>query len=267
MSMVLRSWREARAGARTQDIEHQIECALVARRYLDPRIQLVILVATNLMATTPRPFAIDVVSVLSAAAVLIYCERLVSAIKWLIGYAIILVTALLCVISVDPFFLSFGAMLMMACKMYAIAMLAVNLILTVRAGELACALQRIHTPRLMIVALSVALRFFPTLAAEASAVIDAMKLRGVRLSLANIVRHPLKMIEYFAVPLMLRVSVVTDEISRAATVRGIDSKHRRTSLYALRIGVADLISLLGFCVLTIISIVFAQDGFTFMGLF
>jgi energy-coupling factor transport system permease protein len=94
-----------------------------------------------------------------------------------------------------------------------------------------------------------------------------MKLRGVRLSLGNVVRHPLKMLEYFAVPLILRVSVVTDEIARAATVRGIDSKRRRTSLYVLRLGYTDWFFLLLLAALVAASVVLAYGNFTFMGLF
>ena len=267
MSVMLRSWREAKSGVLAWDIERQIERSMAVRRCLDPRVQLTILVLMNLMVTTPTPVALDVLGVVSAVAVLIYCRRTSNAIGWLVGYAVIWLAASLCAMSADPFFVSVGAILMMMHKMYVVAMLATNLIATVRVSELACALQCMHVPRLVIIALSVALRFFPTLAAEASAVVDAMKLRGIRLSLVNVIRHPLKMIEYFAVPLILRVSVVTDEISRAATVRGIDSKHRRTSLYVLHAGFVGWLFLLWFVVLTIISAVLTHDNLTFMGLF
>ncbi|MDR2106115.1 MAG: energy-coupling factor transporter transmembrane protein EcfT [Coriobacteriales bacterium] len=267
MSVALRSWREAKSGSRALDVERRLERAMVERRRLDPRVQIAVLVIMNLLATTPTPTALDVAGVFSAAAILIYCARAAAAVTWLAVYAGIWVGALLCSVSGDPFFASVGAMLMMIRKVYAIAMLATNLIVTVRTGELACALQRMRLPRLIVVALSVALRFFPTLAAEASAVMDAMKLRGVRLSLGNLIRHPLKMLEHFAVPLILRVSVVTDEISRAATVRGIDSRHRRSSLYVLRARAADWFFLLWFAAFAVVSVVLARDGFTFMGLF
>jgi energy-coupling factor transport system permease protein len=267
MSVALRSWRKTGSSLRAHDIERHIEHAMAERRSIDPRVQMVILVVMNLMATTPTPALLDIVGVLLAAALLTYGGRVGGAATWLMGYAAVWLTATLCAVSADPFFVSVGAMLMMMRKMYAVAMIATNLVITVRVGELAYALQRLHIPRLMIVALSVALRFFPTLAAEASAVVGAMKLRGIRLSLSNVVRHPLKMIEYFAVPLILRISVVTDEISRAATVRGIDSRHARTSLYLLRTGAADWLFLLGFATLTLTSAVFARDNLTFMGLF
>ncbi|MDR2109632.1 MAG: energy-coupling factor transporter transmembrane protein EcfT [Coriobacteriales bacterium] len=267
MSVAIRSWRKTGSRLRAQDIERQIERSLAKRRSVDPRVQIVILVMINLMATTPTPAALDIAGVVLAAATLAYSGRWAGAAKWLVGYAAVWVTATLCSLSADPFFVSVGAMLMMLRKIYAVAIIATTLVSTVRVGELAYALQRLHIPRLVIVALSVVLRFFPTLAAEASAVLAAMKLRGIRLSLGNILRHPLRMIEHFAVPLILRVSVVTDEISRAATVRGIDSKHARTSLYELKTGVADWFFLLGFAALTLVSAVLARDSLTLMGLF
>ncbi|MBE6473198.1 MAG: energy-coupling factor transporter transmembrane protein EcfT [Coriobacteriaceae bacterium] len=267
MSAVLRNWREEAAAVRADDVERYIERAVDGRRSVDPRIQMVILVMTNLLATTPTPLAIDVVGVLSAAAVVAYGGRFGSAFKWLVGYAIVCLAQTLCISSGDPLFGSVGGMLTLMRKLYVVAMLAANMVATIRVGELACALQRLKAPRLITIALSMVLRFFPTLAAEAKAVADSMKLRGVRLSVGNVVRHPLKMIEYFAVPLILRVSVVTDEISRAATVRGIDSSHARTSLYSLRIGFASWAFLAWFAGLSVASIAFAQDGYTFMGLF
>ncbi len=267
MSAVLRSWREEARVARTEDAGRLIRRAVDGRRSLDPRIQMAILVMTNLLATTPTPIALDVAGVVSAAVIVAYGGRVGSAFKWLVGYALVCLAQALCLSSGDPLFGSVGAMLTLTRKMYVVAMLAVNMVATIRVGELACALQRMRVPRLVTIALSMVLRFFPTLAAESKAVANSMKLRGVRLSLGNMLRHPLKMIEYFAVPLILRISVVTDEISKAATVRGIDSSHERTSLYALKIGIAGWAFLVWFAGLSCASIVFAQDGFTFMGLF
>ncbi|MDR0499785.1 MAG: energy-coupling factor transporter transmembrane protein EcfT [Coriobacteriales bacterium] len=267
MTVAIKSWRETRKGKRALDIERQIERSMNERRSLDPRAQIIILIAMNLMATTPTPMALDIIGVFLAAAILVYCKRLAAATVWLVVYVIVWLAALLCAMSADPLFVSSGAMLMMMRKVFSIAMLATNLIFTIRVGELACALQSMHVPRLVIIALCVVLRFFPILGAEASAVVQAMKLRGIRLSLKNIVRHPLKMIEYFAVPLLLRISVVTDEIARAVTVRGIDSKHKRTSLHVLRIGVAGWIFLILVAIFAVASIVLVRDEITFMGLF
>lgn len=263
MSLVIRDYQGASVGA----VERRLRKTLAYRRVLDPRAQLFILVTVNLTATTPTSEATDIVGVLSAAAVLLRCGRGKAALAWLAGFALVWVVGWLCALSGDPVLSSVGAMLTMMRKMYVVAMLAVNLVATVRTGELAYALQRLHAPRLAVVALSVALRFFPTLAVEAAAVADAMKLRGIRLSFANVVRHPLAMAEHFAVPLILRASTVADEIARAATVRGIDATTDRTSIYDSRLGLDGWVFLLWFVCLAVFIVATAGDELTFMGLF
>lgn len=265
--VALRDWRTTRSGLRAYDCERMLREEGSRSRMVDPRVQLGTLIVMNLLATTPTPDAVDALGVALGATVLLRCRRAAACVAWCVGYALLWSTSWLCSLSGDPVFVSVGAMLALMRKMYVIGMLAVNLVLTVRVGELACALQRMHVPRLAIVALSVALRFFPTLSVEAASVLDAMKMRGIRMTPLQIVRHPLATVERFAVPLMLRVSVVVDEMSRAATVRGIDSSHERSSLYELRIGRADRIFIVAVCAYAALSLLTARDGVTFMGLF
>lgn len=263
MPIAIRDFQGASVGA----VERSLRETLAARRILDPRAQLFALAMVNLTATTPTSEAIDVVGALSAAAVLLRCGRGKAALGWLVGFSLVWLACWLCALSGDPLLLSVGALLTMMRKLYVVAMLAVNLVATVRTGELACALRQLHAPRLAAVALSVALRFFPTLAVEAAAVADAMKLRGIRLSFANVVRHPLAMAEHFAVPLILRVSTVADEIAQAATVRGIDAPSGRTSVYDSRFGLDGWAFLLWFAGFAVVIVATAGDELTFMGLF
>ena len=90
-----------------------------------------------------------------------------------------------------------------------------------------------------VVALCVALRFFPTMGKEFSSVAEAMKVRGMALSPATVLRHPALTAENLMVPVMSRLAIVADELSNAAIVRGIDSAAARTSYYELRFGPAD----------------------------
>ena len=69
-------------------------------------------------------------------------------------------------------------------------MFASNMIATTRVGELACALQRVYLPRHAIIALCVALRFFPTMTAEFASVVEAMRVRGVPLGVRMVTTHP-----------------------------------------------------------------------------
>ena len=49
--------------------------------------------------------------------------------------------------------------------------------------------------------------------------------------------------ENLLVPVMSRLSIVADELSNAAVVRGMDSARPRTSYYDLRLRTADIVFL------------------------
>ena len=89
-------------------------------------------------------------------------------------------------------------------------MFASTMIATTRVGELACALQRIHIPRHAIIALCVALRFFPTMAGEFRSVVEALRIRGMAITIKTVISHPVQVMEWILVPVMNRLSIVAD---------------------------------------------------------
>ena len=110
-------------------------------------------------------------------------------------------------------------------------------------GDLTAALYGLRLPKAAVVPLVIAVRFFPTLREECSAVADAMKVRGLAPSLRNLVSKPVLMFESAVVPVMLRCAKIADELAAAAVARGIDRPGRKTSYNAPRFGWADFLSL------------------------
>ena len=128
-------------------------------------------------------------------------------------------------------------------------MFASNMIATTRVGEMACALQWLHVPKHGVIAVCVALRFFPTLSQEFASVMDALRVRGMPLTMASVARHPMRTLERVLVPVMSRLAIVADELSNAAMARGMDSACRRTSYYRLRMNAMDWFLLAAFAAL------------------
>lgn len=95
---------------------------------------------------------------------------------------------------------------------------------TTKIGDLTAALYGMRLPKAVVVPLVIAVRFFPTLKEESSAVADAMRVRGLALSLKNLVSKPALMFE-------------------SAVARGIDRPGRKTSYNAPRFGWADFLPL------------------------
>ena len=110
-------------------------------------------------------------------------------------------------------------------------------------GDLSAALYGMRLPRAIVVPLVIAVRFFPTLKEESSAVADAMRVRGLAPSIKNLATKPVLMLESAVVPVMLRCAKIADELAAAAVARGIDRPGRKTSYNAPRFGRADFLSL------------------------
>lgn len=81
------------------------------------------------------------------------------------------------------------------------------------------------------------------MAGEFRAVIEALRVRGMAITLKSIVTQPVRVMENLLVPVMSRLSIVADELSNAAVVRGMDSSRPRTSYYDLRLRAADVVFL------------------------
>ena len=114
---------------------------------------------------------------------------------------------------------------------------------TTRVGQMKAALRAVHLPRVFVDALVVAFRVLPTVGAEAVAIREAMKMRGVDLGVRGIIRHPLVIAERFLVPLLSSIARVADDLAASSVVRGLGGPTRPTSLTRLRASAWDAVAL------------------------
>ena len=68
---------------------------------------------------------------------------------------------------------------------------------------------------------------------------DAMALRGITVSFTGVLRHPVRIMEYVYVPMLVSASKISDEITQAAITRGIDHVGRRSCLEKVYFSVWD----------------------------
>lgn len=97
-------------------------------------------------------------------------------------------------------------------------------------SEFTAAMERMRMPQAITIPFSVMFRFFPTIAEEARAINDAMRMRGV---------NPLSL-EYRVVPLMMNTVKIGEELSAAALTRGLGGPTRRTNVCEIGFGLTDL---------------------------
>ncbi len=93
------------------------------------------------------------------------------------------------------------------------------------------------------------LRFFPVVAAETAAVLDAMRLRGL-VGPRGLARHPLLTLERFTVPMIAASLRASEDLASSAILRGLGSHRTPTAMHPPRPGPADLVLVLVVAVLT-----------------
>ncbi|MGK8523826.1 energy-coupling factor transporter transmembrane component T [Nocardia asteroides] len=128
-----------------------------------------------------------------------------------------------------------------ALRLVAVGGIAAYLISTVSPTRCTAALRAVRVPSAITVSGAVMLRFLPTIVAEARAVRDAMRLRGLGGRWAML-RHPMRSIEYFTVPLMASSLRAAEDLSASALLRGLGSNTRPTSMHPPRFGRADVVA-------------------------
>lgn len=213
---------------------------------IDPRAQLLILILINVIGLVSSSPKMECIMMGVLSAILLQQKQGKKCIKFLMTYLLVwgfifssivwpnILTGMLAMIGV------------MGRKTVPIFMFASSIIATTKIGRLIGALQEIHMPKGIVIGLAVAMRFFPTIKEEGRVVIQSMKMRGLNVSLKHILIHPILVMKNILIPLMLRMTIIADDLAISSITRGIDSDKKRTSYYKNVFSVYDMLLILIF---------------------
>lgn len=211
---------------------------------LDPRTKLLILAATSISVFLNGSIIVECVFAALPMALLLCADRLRGASKYGLLFLALLAIQLW-LVPVLP--VSAGGIVYMFAvyirKLIPCFMLGSLLISTTRVSEFLAAVGRLRLPKGFTIAISITLRYFPTMGEEWSAVKDAMSLRGIPVTVGGFLRHPMRTMEYVYVPMLVSASKISDEITQAAITRGIDHVEKRTCIETVRLRAADVVVL------------------------
>ncbi|GAA3378556.1 energy-coupling factor transporter transmembrane component T [Streptomyces sannanensis] len=215
------------------------------RGALDPRTGVVILLAASIAIMGPGGIRY-VPAALAAGVLLALYER---AWRRAIGLpaaavAAAVVAYLLPRLAPWPVLGIVGVTAEFTLRLVAVGGIAAHLAQTVTPTRFTAALRSARVPSAFTVSGAVMLRFVPTILAEAKAVRDAMRLRGLG-GLPAMLRRPVRSIEYFIVPLMASSLRSAEDLSASALLRGLGSQPRPTSIHPPKFGLPDVVALLG----------------------
>jgi energy-coupling factor transport system permease protein len=226
----------------------------VSGRGLDPRSKILLVLLVSLAVMSPSGLVFVSAGIVLATA-LAASERawsraatipVAAGVMYLLGWVLPLIWAnpVVTVVAIGcGYFIRFVAAFGVGA----------HLIATTSPTQLSAALRAWRLPRALSVTLAVMLRFFPVVAAESAAVLDAMRLRGLA-GATGLARHPILSMERFAVPMIAASLRASEDLSASAILRGLGSRRAPVSLDPPRFGQHDLVLALALAGLTAASL-------------
>lgn len=199
--------------------------------HLDPRTELLLLLAANVIAFTQPTFWLETAWIAFLCMLTALCGKGRMSVKWLLTFGMI-VALQNYILPVSPKIVatSFSTFVNYMRRMLSCAIIGMLMVKTTPLRELIVALRKWRLPQKLIIAISVTLRYFPAIREETGYICDSMRLRNVR---------GLQKVEALVVPLMISATGTAEELSAAAVTRGIENPVPKTSVVELRIGAAD----------------------------
>lgn len=200
------------------------------RNQLDPRAKLLLLVAINLVMFGTDLEGIDLAPRLLCAAIPFFAlwsiGRRRAAWWYFAVYAVVLPLETL-VLPQTRGPLNFALLMAtgMFSRLLAGCAFAAYLMASTTVSEFLTAMRRMRAPDAIAIPLAAMFRYFPTLAEEAGAIRDAMRMRGMR-GMGAALRSPLAHLERALVPLMMSTLRIGDELTAAALTKGLGSGPR-----------------------------------------
>ncbi|GAB4316415.1 MAG: CbiQ family ECF transporter T component [Methanobacteriaceae archaeon] len=207
---------------------------------LDPRVKMGFVVGITLLCAVIKSNLLLGVLVLLVIMMVLISNTLTKVGKFLLIFILFCAMAIFLTFFISgnllysmehftPFFLRFFVMIS-AGLLFAF---------TTPPQRLAQSLEKMKIPTSVTFTLSIAIRYIPTLAREASAILKALKLRGVKISAWDFIKKPSYIYRGMIIPLIIRTIKLSDEIAIAAESRGFCSSKDRTSLNKVEFTMKD----------------------------
>lgn len=182
----------------------------------------------------------EIVCMLISIVVLAIYRRYSQILKFIISYVFLsLVAYIISTCKITLITDLFGTLVYIFLRMIPVMMIAYILVKDIKSNELLSSFEQIHLPKKLMLSITVALRFFPTYKLEIKMIRESLKMRNIHVKLSE----PLKFLEYWIVPVLMRINLISEEMTATAMTKGVDSPNKRTSFYNTKMKKVDFIFL------------------------
>lgn len=219
---------------------------------LDPRTKIIILVIISFMVFNEAPIYVSGILVLIPFICLFFSNYKKAAVIYVVLYVaakyiqIFLLPNSTGIISIILVTFSYTSS-----RMLPILIMGYYTIASTKVSEFISAMEKSNVPKDIIIPLSVVFRYIPSIIEEIKSITNAMKMRGFGLTVKSF-KNPLKLIEFYMVPILISAVKTSDELSAASLTRGLSNPKKRTHLIGTEFTKLDysllLISVIGFLI-------------------
>lgn len=219
---------------------------------LDPRTKIIILVIISFMVFNEAPIYVSGILVLIPFICLFFSNYKKAAVIYVVLYVaakyiqIFLLPNSTGIISIILVIFSYTSS-----RMLPIFIMGYYTIASTKVSEFISAMEKSNVPKDIIIPLSVVFRYIPSIIEEIKSITNAMKMRGFGLTVKSF-KNPLKLIEFYMVPILISAVKTSDELSAASLTRGLSNPKKRTHLVDTEFSKLDysllLISVIGFLI-------------------
>lgn len=201
----------------------------------DPRTLFVLLMLTNFFAFMDKSFEMEGLWLISLFFFMVYCQLTVAGLKLMGLFGAILFFQYVVLPNDLPAFVTiFAIMSAYIRKVIPSIMVGAVMVKRIPLSYFVLAMRKCRLPEKLILALTVTIRYFPTIGQERRYIKDALKMRQV---------SGIQQFEAYMVPIMVSAINTADELSAAAVTRGVESPVKKTSHVTIGFAAKDFLAM------------------------
>lgn len=105
---------------------------------------------------------------------------------------------------------------------------------TTTVSEWIATFKKLNFPNWLLIPIAVMLRFFPAIREDYHHIRKAMAFRGIGTNPIDLVKQPVKTVEYILIPLLMNATQVAEDLTVSALTKGLSLPGRHTSIVELK---------------------------------
>lgn len=210
------------------------------RTKTDPRVLIFLVVVVSVLSC--MLFQLTMVYVLFLIVdILMFCQKMhKKAIRFFVIYNVLIIIRKALTL-VSAYYISMVISMIIILLLHVIPIYIVCYVMFNKnyMNEMITALEHMKIPKTFIIPLAVVYRYIPTITEEISLVRISLKMRGLNTSVIGFIIHPVRMVENFMMPLLIRSAKIADELSASTLCKGLDLDNKRTCTTKVRFTFVD----------------------------